>query len=342
MIVIIIIFTWSFLVAVFAVPSIITVAHRKRLLDEPSERRVHVSLTPRLGGLAIFAGFFTSIMIFGTLNNGIQHLLAGCFILFFIGIKDDITSVSAFKKFFIQILAAGIVMFMGDIRISSFQGIFGVYNLEYGVSYMFTFLVIIGITNAINLIDGLDGLAGSIIMLSSLAFGTVFYLNGNYDYAMVSLGLTGGIMGFLRYNVYKAKIFMGDTGSLISGFVISVLAIKFVEYRSIESSPAAAIAILILPLFDTIRVFALRIMNGLSPFRPDKNHIHHAVLNLGMNNVNTLLILMSANLACIAFVFLFHSLGNLVLICSIAAICLICAVLIEYYNRKKNIVVSNA
>jgi UDP-GlcNAc:undecaprenyl-phosphate/decaprenyl-phosphate GlcNAc-1-phosphate transferase len=333
-----IIFAWSFLVSVFAIPSIISVSHHKRLLDEPGERRVHSQNTPRLGGLAIFAGFFTAIMIFGGLNDGIQHLLAGCFILFFVGVKDDIVSVSAFKKFFIQLLAAGIVMFMGDVRITSFQGIFGINELDYGISYGFTFLVIIGITNAINLIDGLDGLAGSIIFLASATFAIVFFQNNNMEWAIVSTALVGAILGFLRYNAYKAKIFMGDTGSLISGFIVAVLSIKFVEYRSMEVSPSATIAILIIPIFDTIRVFSLRIISGLSPFVPDKNHIHHVLLRMGLSNTDTLLYLMISNLTMVILVFLFQSFGNLVLISFMLTTGLAIGIYIEYSLRfKKNL-----
>ncbi|MEQ9147933.1 MAG: MraY family glycosyltransferase, partial [Cytophagales bacterium] len=158
-------FLWSFLLAVFAIPSIIFVAHIKNLLDEPNKRTVHMSLTPRLGGLAIFAAFMSSLTIFGTLDFGIQQLLAGCIILFFIGLKDDLVSVSAFKKFFVQILAAGIIIFIGDIRITSFQGVFGIFEIDDKLSYLFTFLVIMGISNSINLIDGMDGLAGSILLI---------------------------------------------------------------------------------------------------------------------------------------------------------------------------------
>ena len=165
-------FFWAFLVALFAVPSIIRIAHLKNLLDQPNGRTVHVSLTPRLGGVAVYAGFLSALTIFAPLNNGVQELLAGCTILFLIGLKDDLVSVSALKKFVGQLLATGVVMFMADIRITSFQGIFGIYELPQGLSYAFTFVVIVGITNAINLIDGLDGLAGSLVIIMVSTFGT--------------------------------------------------------------------------------------------------------------------------------------------------------------------------
>ena len=205
-------FLWAFMISVFAIPSITYVAHLKNLLDKPNQRTVHSLLTPRLGGLAIFAGMVSSLMIFGKINNGVQHLLAGAIIIYYIGLKDDIVTVSAFKKFFIQILATGIVIFMGDIRITSFQGILGIDVLPSGISYAFSFLLIIGLTNSINLIDGLDGLAGSIIVVILSTFGVYFLFYGGENYrpfAYVAFSLVGGMVGFLRYNFYKATIFMG-------------------------------------------------------------------------------------------------------------------------------------
>lgn len=302
-------FLWSFLVSVFAVPSIIFVSYTKKLLDEPNHRTIHESLTPRLGGLAIFAGFMSAITIFGNLDQGVQQLLAGCLIIFFIGVKDDIVSVSAFKKFFIQLLAAGIVMVIGNVKITSFQGIFGIYDLDPGISYAFTFLVIIGITNAINLIDGMDGLAGSVVLIVSLTFGIYFFYYDN-PYSFVALCLAGGVIGFLKYNLYRAKIFMGDTGSLLCGFIISILAIQFIEMKVVESAPAIAVGILFIPVFDTLRVFTIRILNGRWPFHPDRNHIHHRLLGMGFSQITCLSILIGLNLLSIGVMILFDAMGN--------------------------------
>ena len=330
-------FLWSFLVSVFAVPSIIFVSYTKKLLDEPNHRTIHESLTPRLGGLAIFAGFMSAITIFGNLSYGVQQLLAGCLIMFFIGVKDDIVSVSAFKKFFVQLLAAGIVMVIGDVRITSFQGIFGIYNLDPGTSYAFTFLVIIGITNAINLIDGMDGLAGSVVLIISLTFGVYFFFYEN-PYAFVALSLAGGVIGFLKYNIYKAKIFMGDTGSLLCGFIISVLAIQFVEMKMVESAPALAIGILIIPVFDTLRVFTIRILNGRWPFHPDRNHIHHRLLAMGFSQVSSLLILVGLNITSIGFMILFDDLGNFQLLFIMLVFMVFISLLLDFgvKERKEN------
>ena len=287
-------FIWAFMIAVFAIPSIVRVSHDKKLLDVPNGRTIHSRSTPRLGGLAIFAGFLSALTIFGRLEDGVQQLLAGCSVLFFIGLKDDIVTVSAFKKFFVQVLATSIVLFIGNTRITSFQGLFGVGELDMGMSYIFSLLVVIGITNALNLIDGLDGLAGSLIFIIAGIFGVYFLLYGGKtygNYTYVALCLMGSILGFLRFNFHKAIIFMGDAGSLVCGFIISVLAINFVEMKPTAASPTVALSILFIPLFDTIRIFTIRIVQGRSPFSPDKNHIHHRFLAAGFSQLATVLIL---------------------------------------------------
>lgn len=327
-------FVWALIVSLFTVPSVIHISHTKKLLDEPNHRTIHEMLTPRLGGLAIFAGFMSAVTIFGKFGDGVQQLLAGCIVMFFIGIKDDIISVSAFKKFFVQIIATFIVMFMGGIRITSLQGFMGVFELELGISYLFTFLVIVGITNAINLVDGLDGLAGTIILLISLSFGTFFYFY-SIEYAFVAFCLAGGILGFLRYNMYKAKIFMGDTGSLVSGFVIAVLSIKFMELQAVPAAPATAVAILFVPVFDTLRVFAMRIGNGRSPFSPDKNHLHHRFLNLGLPQIMVVTLMLMINLGIIILTIWFAAWGNTVLLLMQMGIAVGISILLEVFGRRE-------
>ncbi|WMJ72494.1 MraY family glycosyltransferase [Cytophagaceae bacterium ABcell3] len=319
----------------FAIPSIIYVAHVKKLLDKPNLRTIHESLTPRLGGLAIFAGFMSALTIFGEVVEGIQQLLAACLVIFFIGLKDDIITVSAFKKFFVQVLAAGIVMFIADIRITSFQGVLGIYELDHGTSYAFTFLVIIGLTNAVNLIDGLDGLAGTIISIISAMYGIYFLLFGGTDfvpYAYVSFCLLGGIAGFLRYNFYKAIIFMGDTGSLVCGFIIAVLSIQFIEMQAVHNAPAIAMAILFIPILDTLRVFVLRILSGVSPFSPDKNHIHHRLVDMGLTQMGTVGTLSALNIFSISLITYLSHLDGTVLISMLFLLALIVSVIIELFS----------
>ena len=330
-------FGWSFFVAIFAVPSIIYVAHLKNILDKPNRRTMHEALVPRLGGLAIFAGFMSALTIFADLSNGVQQLLAGCIILFFIGVKDDLVTISAFKKFGVQLLATGIVMFIAEIRITSFQGIFMIHELPEGISYAFTFFVIIGITNAINLIDGLDGLAGTIIMIIASVLGVYFFLYGGAaygNYAAVALCLIGGVLGFLRYNFHKATIFMGDTGSLVCGFIVSVMAIQFIEMRPVAAAPSVAVGILFIPLFDTLRVFTIRVLRGQSPFSPDKNHIHHRFIAMGFSQIATVLMLGLINLLVIWFVISFSDWGNQPLIFSLVAFSSVLSLFLGVYRPR--------
>ncbi len=319
---------WAFLIALFAVPSIVFIAHRKNLFDAPNNRSVHTRPTPRLGGVAVLAGFLSALTIFAPLGNGVQYLLAGCLLLFFVGLKDDLVTVSVAKKFVGQLLATGVVMLMADVRITSFQGLLGVGELPLGFSYGLTFLAIVGITNAINLIDGLDGLAGTLVVLISGTLGYYFFQYGGAgygNYAVVAACLVGGILGFLRYNFHKANIFMGDTGSLVCGFIVSVLAIQFIELGKLagaplgSAAPAMALAILFVPLFDTARVFVLRMAAGKSPFTPDKNHVHHRLLALGCSQIGTVVLLALLNAASIALAVRFASSGSLALIGGLVA-----------------------
>jgi UDP-GlcNAc:undecaprenyl-phosphate GlcNAc-1-phosphate transferase len=304
---------WAFFVTVFSIPYVIHLAHLKQLLDAPNQRTIHESSTPRLGGLSIFAGFASAFTIYSTPDFVLMKVFAGTIILFFIGLKDDILPVSAFKKFFIQVLATGIVMFLGDIRISSFHGIFGIYQLPDGISYMFTFIIIIGLTNAFNLIDGIDGLAGCITVLVNLMLAYIFIClmpDSYFSKGIAALSLVGAVAGFLRYNIHKAKIFMGDTGSLVCGFVTTCLVIIMVEAKDdygsyfLPNSPVLGMSLLVIPIVDTLRVFIIRVLQGRSPFDPDKNHLHHALLNTGLSQLSTLFVLIAINIGFIS-VFLY-------------------------------------
>ncbi len=312
-------FVWSFLISVFAIPSIINVAHLKQLLDEPNLRTVHMSLTPRLGGVAIFAGLTSAITIFGDFDHEIQQVIAGCIILFFVGLKDDIITLSTFKKFFVQVLAAGIVIFIGEIRITNFHGFLGWNELPNGISYAFSFLVIIGITNAINLIDGLDGLAGSVTLIISLIFAYFFINitigNSNY-YANLAFALAGGVAGFLRYNMHKAIIFMGDTGSLVCGFLVSIFAIKFIQFGYVSANPAVTVAILILPIVDTTRVAFIRVLK-----------------TTGLNSVRIVILLSVINILFFALAYLLSDLSANIVIGIIGAISLILCLLLEWLKK---------
>ena len=308
-------FITAFLLTVVVIPSIIRISYIKGLYDAPDERRVHKRVVPSLGGVGIFSGLIFSVLFwtpFSSFTN-LQYILCALVVIFLIGVKDDIIPLSPDKKMLGQIAAACILVFKADIRLTSLHGLFGIHEIPDIVSYVITIFTILVINNAFNLIDGINGLAGSITVVISITFGTWFYLIGSTELATLSFALCGAVVAFLKYNYSPARIFMGDTGSLILGLISSILAIKFIEvngsleapYSSLKlyAAPAVAMGILIIPLFDTLRVFTLRFLKGKSPFHPDKTHIHHMLLDLEFTHMQATGMLVLINLVFIASVF---------------------------------------
>lgn len=323
-IIVVICFILAFVVTYYAIPSIVSVSREKKLFDKPNQRKSHTSEIPTLGGAAIFLGMLLpAILISGAyFEHELKYAFISLLILFYIGIKDDILEISAKKKLIAELFAIAIVVILGDIRISSFHGLLGINELPYLVSVLFTFFVYIVIINGFNLIDGIDGLAAGIGMLSVTSLGIWFLVIGASSYGVFCFSVVGALLAFFRFNVFgkRNKIFLGDTGSLILGMVISIFTIRFLESTlpgTVVSSefpaPAIAIAILIVPLIDTLRVFTLRILVGKSPFKPDRFHIHHKLLLLGYSHLKSTLIIMAYNLIVILFSFSLHlqHLGNI-------------------------------
>lgn len=314
----IVIVVFSFLITFFAIPSILHVARFRHLYDDLGHfRKEHDHGIPRLGGVAIFVGFtITALMLSMTHRSlPINYLLAACIILFAMGLKDDLSGVNSNTKLLIQIVVCAILVIPGGIRLSSMYGVFGIYDLSYVVGAAFTILIILLIVNAFNLIDGIDGLAGITGVVVNGTFAGLFIYIHQYELAAVSLALVGAIIGFLKFNITPAKIFMGDTGSLLIGLISAVMAIKYMELNKvvngklpeIYSVPALTLAILIGPIFDTIRVFVIRIASGQSPFSADRNHIHHRMLKLGFSHLQTTIILTLLNLVSILMVLLLRA-----------------------------------
>src|SRR5687767_2427272 len=223
--------TVSFVITFLAVPAVIRVADEKGLFDVPDSRKLHTKAIASLGGVGIFIGFFLSLLLFIPANQHpeFQFLLAAGLLTFFLGIKDDILILSASKKFLGQVAAAAIIIHLAGIRIDSMHGFLGVDNLPEYISYPLSYMTIIVIVNAFNLIDGVDGLAGSLGILSTAVFGTYFAMASMPGYAMLSYSLTGALCAFMVFNYHPAKIFMGDSGSLLLGLVNAVLVIKFIN-----------------------------------------------------------------------------------------------------------------
>lgn len=335
----------AFIITFLAIPSIIKVAVIKNLFDEPGGRKAHKSSIPTLGGLAIFAGVVFSFTFWSAGFNfhDTQYIIAALIVMFFIGIKDDIIELPASKKFYGQLVSAIIIVLFANIRISGLYGIFGINQIPYWFSIVFSMFTILLIINAFNLIDGVDGLAAGIGAIAAFTYGIYFYNYNHIALCILSFSLFSALLAFLVYNFAPANIFMGDTGSLIIGLILSILTINFIELSfatppanfPFKSSPAMAIAILILPLFDTLRVFIVRIMNKKSPFQPDRLHMHHLLLDMGLNHRETSLTLYLVNIGFILVALALRDLGSLALLFILTALAFVLS-LIPYYMRYQS------
>lgn len=337
-------FLTAFLITYFAIPSIIKVAVEKNLVDEPGERRSHSSSVPTLGGLGIFAGliFSTTFWVpFHEQPSHLQYILCSFIVIFLIGAKDDIIPLSPSKKFVGQIFAAFLLVYFAKIELTSLYGIFGVHEISEFIGIPLTIFTIIVIINAFNLIDGINALSGTIGCIICGTFGYWFYCMNRPDLAIIAGALAGSLIAFLRYNL-AAEIFMGDTGSLLIGLTAAILAISFIQAnivyvneRSVESVPAVTIGILIIPLFDTLRVFTLRVLKGKSPFNPDRTHIHHLLLDLGCTHLQATGMLGAVNLLFIGLVFELQWLGTLQLGGVVILLGTVLISIVEYALHRK-------
>jgi UDP-GlcNAc:undecaprenyl-phosphate/decaprenyl-phosphate GlcNAc-1-phosphate transferase len=309
----------SFIISFLAIPVVLQIAEQKKLYDVPDERKVHTHTVPSLGWVGIFGGFLLAALlsIQGYLNPEFQYFFAAALVIFFLGLKDDLVVLSASKKFVGQVVAASIIIHLGGIRLDSMHGLFGFDELPEAFALALTYLTIIVVINSFNLIDGIDGLAASLGTLTMLIFGTYFFMVGFQAYALLAYSLAGSLVAFLIFNHHPAKIFMGDSGSLMIGLINAILVIKFINIASdpattipIGSAAAVGFSILIVPLLDTLRVFAIRILKGCSPFTPDRNHIHHLFLNRGLGHAAITFVCVSINIGFIALAYSLRSIGS--------------------------------
>ncbi len=341
-------FIFSFVITLISIPSIVKASHLKHLFDEPDDRSSHSHKTPTLGGLAIFSGTSIAALLFVDTQAmpELKYIIAAIIVMFFIGIKDDIIVIAPLTKLAGQIVASLIIIFFADIQITHLHGIFGIEEIPKLLGIPLSIFVVIVIINGFNLIDGIDGLSSGISALVATTFGIWFYSVGAIGFATLAFVITGAMLAFIRFNVFsvKNKIFMGDTGSLISGLLISVLVIKFNEMNiehnfkhAIWGTPAVSFAILIIPLFDTVRVMFIRFFSRQPIFRPDKQHIHHVFLALGFSHRQSVVILISINIIFASLAFYCHNyFGVLRLLLYIVLAAMTIFYIPSYFiNRKK-------
>lgn len=305
-------FLFSLILSAISIPVIIRVAELKGLTDVPdNERKFHKKVTPTLGGIAIFFG---TLVVYSGFNDllrlsDLQFITSALIILFFAGIKDDLLILAPIKKLVIQFGCAVLITFLGNLRLNSLWGIMGYHEVSPVIGTLLTVFLIVSLINAFNLIDGINGLAGSLGLLACLCFGIWFAINNMSALSILSFSLSGALIGFLIFNYNRAKIFMGDTGSMAVGFIVAVLAIRFVEANRLHldsvqfplvNAPLVAFSVLALPIFDMFRVSFIRLGERRSPFSADRNHIHHLFVDNGVSHAKANCILFAINLSCIA------------------------------------------
>jgi UDP-N-acetylmuramyl pentapeptide phosphotransferase/UDP-N-acetylglucosamine-1-phosphate transferase len=314
----ILVFITSFFVVLLSTPSLIKVAILKRLFDAPGDtRKLHTRMIPTIGGIMIFAGTVFSFSLWypneemretmELMKNitDYKYILATLLVMFFVGVKDDIIGTAPVKKLVAHVIVGMVLVLMADIRIVSMHGIFGIDVLQHWASVFLSLFTYIVVVNAFNLIDGVDGLAGGVGFIASTAFGVWFAFAGDYAMAALAIALSGSLLAFLFFNFSPAKIFMGDSGSLTIGLIISILAIKLIgydvsiiknEFALGISKPIFAMSVLVYPLIDTLRIFIYRAVQGVSPFSADRNHLHHRLIDIGCSHKGTVLIIYLFNL----------------------------------------------
>lgn len=281
-------------------------------LDVPDERKRHARAVPRIGGVAIVLAWLFSLLVYVDMGREMRGILAGSLVVFCIGLVDDLYGLSPKRKFLGQITAALVTISVGRIYIRSLGDLFGagVLTLPDWLAIPFTVIAVVGVINAFNLMDGLDGLAGGISTIALSAFLILGLMTGNQLLVTLCAALLGGILGFLKYNLYPARIFMGDTGSLTVGFIIAFLAIVLTHTRAMAIPPLLPVLILGLPIADTFRVMGRRLLKRKSPFSPDRTHVHHRFLDLGFQHRFTVIIIYGVSLFWAAFAILCSEWGE--------------------------------
>ncbi len=313
------IFIGAFLLTYVSIPKIIGVVEHKKLMDNPNNRSSHIKLTPTLGGISFFITLMISFFFLNQwdLYGNSIYIIPGLTILFITGLKDDLVVLSPFSKLGSQIIAIAFILSNDIMLINSLNGFLGFEEISTFFAYPMSAFLMLTVINAYNLIDGIDGLASMVGIVISFIYGVIFYYIGLYYFSLLCVVMIATLFAFLRYNLSSnKKIFMGDTGSLIIGFIISVLTIRFLALTPtrlnelpfhLENIPLIVISILIVPLFDTARVFTIRVLKKRSPFSPDRNHTHHLLIDLGLSHRKASIIIGLFN---ILFVVLFVVLGS--------------------------------
>ncbi len=302
----------SFFIGLCFMPLVINIAKSRNFVVKPNKRTSHVGAIPNIGGINIFISFLLTVFFFSYgIISQLQFTIIGVFIILIVGFVDDLIDIKVIWKLFGELASAFFLIVVADIRLSNLHGFLGIHELSISISYMLSFFVFIVIINALNLIDGVDGLASGLGILYCLFFASYFWLTARIELSISAFAMVGSLFVFFLYNVFggSRKIFMGDSGSLLLGYMITLYVFEFCEMNAkgdlqqiykMRAAPAVAICVLSVPLFDTLRVMLTRIKKKVSPFHPDRNHIHHLLLKTGLKHRQVTFVLLVVSLGFIA------------------------------------------
>lgn len=293
-------------------PLVIDIAKKRNFVVRPNKRTSHIGVIPNIGGINIFISFLSTVFLFSYgIISQLQFTIVGVFVILIIGFVDDLIAIKPTWKLLGELASAFFLIVVADVRLSHLHGFLGINELSIAWSYILSFFVFVVIINSLNLIDGVDGLASGLGILYCLFFAIYFNLTSNINLAISAFAMAGSLFVFFLYNVFggKRKIFMGDSGSLLLGYMITLYVFEFCEMNAYQcppgiyhmsAAPAVSICVLSVPLFDTIRVMLTRLKKGVSPFHPDKNHIHHLLLKTGLKHREVTFVLLIVSLCFIA------------------------------------------
>ncbi len=336
----------SLAVSLLLMPLLIKLFARRSLIDKVERRKIHDREVPTMGGAGFVGAFAITILLMGSFEQLSLHRveLLTISVMFVVGLRDDLIELNAISKLIAQLVPAILLIFLTNLVFPSLYGFLGINEIPYWLGALISLLTIIGLTNSYNLIDGLDGLAGSLAVLAAILLGAWFYVQGETYYAFIAFAFVGSLFGFLYYNWQPAKIFMGDTGALVIGFLLSVLSIRFIDLNAslpagsllkFTSGVSVAVSISIIPIFDTLRIITVRLLKRKSPFSPDKNHTHHILLRLGFSHATATLLLVVVNILFVGIAVALDFLGDNLLMPLLIALAVGFSLVLKHYIDKK-------
>ncbi len=338
-------FTASIIISIISTDNIIGFSNRHGIVDAAEGgRKIHKKSIPNLGGVCVFIASMFAYFTFSDYVNVPRpdKLFSISILLFFVGLKDDLEPVHPWKRFIYEFVCAFFIIYITDIRIPSMYGIFYVDILPYWVSFGLTSVFIVACINAYNMIDGIDGLLGSLSLLGTIIFGIMFYDVGEQLWALLCVSVAGSLIGFLIFNWNPAKIFMGNGGAMFLGTIFACMSVRIMQLDHIDGSfftittpITIALGVVAIPIFDMLSVFTIRILNKQSPFKADRRHTHHKLLDLGLQHWQAVLVLIFANLLIIGFAYWVQSTGALRSILLTFGFCLLLGLTLHFIHHAK-------